>query len=493
LAAAEASFAQGGSNLLFEVAPASSVSGGAITLRWPSETNVYTSVVFTVGAATNLGSGFSDVSGPIAATPPENVYTSAAGTEAVYYRVSSPGSYTAIDDVRAWDAYDAGTTDTLSAKGYVGGVFDGRYIYFAPSQDGAAEHGRFLRHDTEGAFTNAASWDAYDAGNTDGLSTKRYQGGAFDGRYVYFVPNSFTSAPALRYDAQGEFTNAASWDAFDAGNIGGLNTKGYQGCAFDGRHVYYAAHANTNFHGVFLRYATTGAFASASSWEAYDAGTTDGLNTRGYSGGIFDGRFVYFVPSSDGLAAHGRVLRFDTEGTFTNSASWNAYNAAQVNTNAIGFKGGVFDGRYAYFVQFAFSPTGGTMTRYDTQGVFTNAASWLVYNASTTGAYNAKGYHAGAFDGRYVWFVPDNNGARHGVALRYDTFGGFSDGGSWQAYDAGATDGYNTKGYEGAVFDGRYLYFVPFKTGAPSHGVVLRFDAKLPRQVPGTVTGGSFF
>jgi hypothetical protein len=50
-----------------------------------------------------------------------------------------------------------------------------------------------------------------------------------------------------------------------------------------------------------------------------------------------------------------------------------------------------------------------------------------------------------------------------------------------------------TRGYQGAVSDGRYIYFAPFFNGAGYSGNVLRFDAKLPRAVPATVSGGSNF
>jgi hypothetical protein len=65
--------------------------------------------------------------------------------------------------------------------------------------------------------------------------------------------------------------------------------------------------------------------------------------------------------------------------------------------------------------------------------------------------------------------------------------------GAFTAYDAGNTLGLNTIGYSGAVFNGRYIYFAPFSNAGGSNGNVLRFDAKLPRAVPATVSGGSNF
>ena len=87
-----------------------------------------------------------------------------------------------------FEAYDASTTDSLDTEGFRGVAFDGRYAYFVPNYKSDGRHGNVLRYDTQGDFKTAASWDAYDASSTDGLTTKGYIGGVFDGRYLYFVP-----------------------------------------------------------------------------------------------------------------------------------------------------------------------------------------------------------------------------------------------------------------------------------------------------------------
>ena len=42
--------------------------------------------------------------------------------------------------------------------------------------------------------------------------------------------------------------------------------------------------------------------AEPGAWSVYDAGNTGGMNTKGYYGAVFDGRYVYFVPYNDGSA-----------------------------------------------------------------------------------------------------------------------------------------------------------------------------------------------
>ena len=52
----------------------------------------------------------------------------------------------------------------------------------------------------------------------------------------------------------------------------------------------------------------------------------------------------------------------------------------------------------------------------------------------------------------------------------------FDEPGAWRAYDAAATGGLTTKGYYGAVFDGRFVYYVPRFDGDTLHSRVLRLD-----------------
>ena len=134
----------------------------------------------------------------------------------------------------------------------------------------------------------------------------------------------------MRYDTRGEFTNSASWASYNAENTYGLTTKGYCGGVYDGRYVYFVPyHDGTAYHGRVLRYDTHGVFTNQAHWAVYNAELTGGAvpDKKGYVGGVFDGRYVYFVPHSDGSAFHGRVLRYDTQGGFTDSQSWSAYDA----------------------------------------------------------------------------------------------------------------------------------------------------------------------
>ena len=79
------------------------------------------------------------------------------------------------------DFYAPSSVNTLSHD-FQGGVFDGRYVYFAPIGNGT-----ITRYDTQGSFETS--------GRRGRRSTRRrsarpqgFSGAVYDGRYVYFVP-----------------------------------------------------------------------------------------------------------------------------------------------------------------------------------------------------------------------------------------------------------------------------------------------------------------
>jgi hypothetical protein len=85
------------------------------------------------------------------------------------------------------------------------------------------------------------------------------------------------------------------------------------------------------------------------------------------------------------------------------------------------------------------------------------------------------------FDGRFVYLVPFVSSH----LVRYDTLAAFADAASWSSFDTMKLDPYGYQ-FHGGGFDGRYLYV------ASQYGVVLRFDAKSPPSSP-AMAHGSFF
>ncbi len=368
-------------------------------------------------------------------------------------------------------------------------AFDGQYIYYAPCKNSDGFHGIALRYDTTSTFDNTGSYESYDAGSTDSLATVGFAGAVYDGRYVYYVPfadESVRHARVLRYDTQGDFDATASWDAFDAEGTDGITQMlGYDGAVYDNsRYVYFVPFGYDPFgHGKALRLDTQGDFSSAASWDAYDAGSTGSLTTKGYYGGAFDGRYVYYAPFHDGTDFHARALRYDTQGGFATAGSWDSYDAGSTSSlNTVGYKGAVYDGsRYIYYVPFRDSDgRHGRVLRYDTTGDFDAAGSWEAYDAGFTDGLDTSGFVGAEYKAPYIYFVPysGENNVYHGRVLRFDTGGDFDSAASWSGHDIGSTDGLDTKGYKYSANDGRYLYFSPYQSqlGVNFSGSVIRYD-----------------
>src|SRR5207253_690359 len=86
-----------------------------------------------------------------------------------------------------------------------------------------------------------------------------------------------------------------------------------------------------------------------------------------------------------------------------------------------------------------------------------------------------KGFEGATFDGRYVYFVPYGLGAQSGVVARFDTLGQFDKSAAWATFDVTAVNA-NAKGFIGATFDGRYLRLVPNDNSIALDGLVANLD-----------------
>jgi hypothetical protein len=383
-----------------------------------------------------------------------------------------------------FDAFDAGAIDGLNSTGYFGAVFDGRYVYFAPEQHASLDtHAVVLRYDTHSDFHAPSSYAAYDASRTNGLDVRGFYGAAFDGTYVYFVPRQLGTdryhSRILRFDTRAEFRNASSWSAFDVGL-----EQSAQGAAFDGRYLYLAPgyqgdpKKEDEYCSTVIRYDTRAPFHSGSSYATADVMRLAGPGAACFDGASFDGRYVYFVPLFDHVA-----IRYDTHAGFNRTESWQRMDLAPLGAGL--FVGSVFDGRYLYYVPYANS----VAIRFDTTADYADPAAWEATDVGGTDGLATSGFDGGFFDGRYVYFIPfvsrmtDGSYAFHTHLLRFDPRRAFADRGAWRACDGSMTAGLRTTGYNAGAFDGRYFYFAPWQQGRDGetkqllvHGKVLRYD-----------------
>ena len=175
------------------------------------------------------------------------------------------------------------------------------------------------------------------------------------------------------------------------------------------------------------------ASSSAGSWDVYDVAGGGGGATGNYSGSSFDGRYIYFSSGSSG-----QVMRYDTQGAgFGDASAWGTYTPAGVTGS---YSHTISAGGYVYFVP---GDGSGQVVRYNPSGAgFDDASSWDTLDLSGIGASipggpcGCVGFEWAVFDGRYLYFVPGNDGSGdHGEILRFDTTGDFSDPNDWLMYD----------------------------------------------------------
>lgn len=364
--------------------------------------------------------------------------------------------------------YDNWISYQLGSEGYVGSVFDrDTYLYLVPNRGDGGPQGVVLRYNTKAVLNSAPSWQSFDP-SSGGLSAaaRGFAGGAFDGRYVYFAPNENASGPSgavMRYDTTKDMAAIASWELYDPSANGlGASAKGFNGAVFDGNYVYFVPDAlASGGHNDVLRYDVTKPFNSASSWQLFNP-KSPASSKKGYAGAVYDGKYIYFVPKGSNkggsatadllaqeagkpagsAAMHGDVLRYDTRAPFASANSWTTFDpsANGIGSNARGYNGAAFDGTYIYFAPYINSSgPHGEVLRYNTKQAFASASSWTTFNVSTGGVNaDAKGYIGAAFDGQFVYFSPYYDGkAYHGRVLRYDTKASYTDKQSWTVYDIG--------------------------------------------------------
>ena len=350
------------------------------------------------------------------------------------------------------DAADASNAD--AANGQDASAEDG-------ASDEAAVSTSACPFDADGFGDLQASscWDTVDfADVAPGAAVGSTQGIAFDGRYMFFVPRP--GAVVLRYDTTAPLGARGSWAQFDVRAELGF-APGFSGAVFDGRFVTLVPRSSSP---LVVRYDTTRTFGDKASWDSFDPTSLDAAAV-GFAGGVFDGKFVYFVPQE-----HAIVLRHDASAAA--QSGWQKFDLAPLQLGTLSaFWGGVFDGR-----GITLAPEGdGVAVRFDTTGSFTSASSWSKFDAGAL--RNGETYQAGAFDGRYVFMGP---GAAEGIVCRYDSQAGFTDGAAWKLFDMNALSP-KLGLFQGAAFDGRFAYFTPVgTTNGAKNRLLVRYDTTKP-------------
>ncbi len=365
-----------------------------------------------------------------------------------------------------WETVDFAEIAAGERVGSAEGVtFDGRYMYFAPMPGAVV-----LRYDTTAPLAAKTSWSSFDVKKELGF-LPRFSGAIFDGRFITLVPR--TSSPlVVRYDTTLAFDRGASWDMFDPTKIHS-EAVGFAGAAYDGTYVYLVPRDGP----IVIRHDARA--DAGTGWETFDLSTMKLGVLASFWGAVFDGRRLTLAPEGDGVA-----VSFDTSGSFTSAASWSKFDTSAFHSSGLSFLGGAFDGRYVYL-----GPGGSdsVVARYDSQATFSSSASWSVFDMGVL-TPSLGLFQGTAYDGRFVYFAPVGitNGARNRRLGRYDTTKSFTAESSWTIVDTSLAD---AGPFSSTAFDGRFVYF------APAGGTTLaRFAARAAPLAPSLPAFfGSFF
>jgi hypothetical protein len=328
------------------------------------------------------------------------------------------------------------------------------------------------------AITDTSQWMTFDL-HTVAPDAGFIASAVFDRRYAYFLP--LTGGVVSRYDTSAPFDAGASWVTFDLGTLGAGPNDQIEGAAFDGTFLYMAP--LTGATGLTFSYDTRAPFTTSTSWSTFNMTNLD-AGGLGFFGAAFDGHSVYFVPFLHGDNFYGVVPRHDIRVPMNAPNAWSTFDIASVDPSARGFQGAAFDGQYIYLVPHQNASSlgdAGPVARYDTRSDFKTTASWTTFDPRGLSP-GADVFTGAVFDGRYVHFAPFR---RNGVVARYDTQGPFTGASAWSTFELGRVAS-AVPGSYGAAFDGRYVYFVPYSNFVDGDGSLLvRYDTSASFGDPG--------
>ena len=279
----------------------------------------------------------------------------------------------------------------------------------------------------------------------------------FDGRYMYFHNRQNTNDYYFfRYDTTQPFTTG-NIEVMNLQTVN-VNARGYSGFVFDGRYIYGIPYGGGTKHGLFLRYDTHASFTSAGSYSIFDM-TTVNAGCRGYQKACFDGQYIYLSPLYNGTNYHGLTIRYDTTQSFSSSGSYDTFNLTSINSNYAGFIDNAIVGEYVYYFPYSNdSGRHGNLIRYKIGESFTSSGSYEVFNLATIDSDYIL-FNGNCFDGRYLYLATYINatGGANDKIIRYDTTMDLNNVNAYKEFSTSvlSPDGV---GYRNMFYDGRYIY-----------------------------------
>jgi len=325
--------------------------------------------------------------------------------------------------------------------GFSDAVFDGKNIYLCPSQTGSL----FVSHDMSALISNVDSYQTKNLTTVNvhlvGLTAIVYD----NHRYIYFIPGNTVNAYACRYDTSyGDITNGAAYTVFNVGTVG-EGCTGFGAGLFDGRYVYFLPDGTSS---MGMRYDTRAAFTSTDSYSTIDF--SDVVDVVGFMGAACDGRYVYMA-TYNAENQTGIVVVYDMSEAFDDSDSYIVFDLATMNSSAVGFRKCCVNDKYVYFAP----ASNGLAVRLDTTKDMETADAYTIFNMQhvNIGLTMAT---ACVCSGKYVYYCFAGT-----CVARYDTSKSFANVSAWSYVDMVSVS-VNCSGFTSMICDDEYVYCIPY-------------------------------
>jgi len=200
------------------------------------------------------------------------------------------------------------------------------------------------------------------------------------------------------------------------------------------------------------------------------------LVSYGFACSCFDGKYIYYVPNNNTASVvDGNLIRYDTHAKFDNISGYDLFDLTTVNSACKGFSYCCVAMPYIFFVtaDLQESPSeiyNSVIVRYDTRLPFNSISSYSYYDLVNVDAtlINLKSV---IYNGnKNIYICSTNIGNGNSYLITYDITLPFTSSSSYNFLEVST----NTYQYESLVYDGQYIYMLPF-TGS----VIFRYDSSL--------------
>ena len=358
------------------------------------------------------------------------------GANSQYQRVFPvSGSTVNMTTYSAWPSAVPGST----ARKFSGGVFDGNLVWLIPSNAAAVVTVNIGNNGGGGGtMTSYSTWPTGVTTTDLSIGNNAFEGGVFDGRYVWMTPSS--SKYIVRIDTASASRGAMISVSLPSGT-GSVGNVAFMGCGFDGKYMWLIPRKATTLVYVDTTQATPSAVTFTGAWPS----SPFSLSSSGsFAGAAFDGvKYLWLAPHWTNA-----VVRVDVKNFANAMVSYNGYPTGLTNVASGAFFGVVYDGiRYLYLIPFFANG----VVQFDTSSG--GMGSMKMFNTWPSGLTNVANimFAGGTFDGRFVWMANQNSN----MVVRLDTKAN----GAMVGFSPAIT---GSPSFLGGLFDGRCVVLVPY-------------------------------